>query len=275
MAKALILLQLPQGKEKKYIFFPILTLYFFSNSEITSNLKSDEIVISDGEDCELQNNAQEVLIVNESSVSEVNLQQPDNSPNPLNDHAAENEVVIMEEEMAVDLSITSKNITAEGKYFLALSGAQGVALSVCMSVCHFGTLLSIYSSFSIELCIFKPRFKSESLSQQGNLISTGCAMHICMLQFLILLTSLSVALSLKEESQVLDLKKIFMVSQYPNLAHNLSKTGINSCWDQCWFILGQILCSSGQGLTLSIAGLVYLMCLQRQKSAMSWSQLRE
>ena len=175
----------------------------------------------------------------------------------------------------MDLSITSKNITAEGKYFLALSGAQGVTLSVCMSVCHFGTLLSIYSSFSIELCIFKPRFKSESLSQQGNLISTGCAMHICMLQFLILLTSLSVALSLKEESQVLDLKKIFMVSQYPNLAHNLCKSGINSCWDQYWFILGQILCSSGQGLTLSIAGLVYLMCLQRQKSAMSWSQLRE
>ena len=150
MAKALILLQLPQGKEKKYIFFPILTLYFFSNSEITSNLKSDEIVISDGEDCELQNNAQEVLIVNESSVSEVNLQQPDNSPNPLNDHAAENEVVIMEEEMAVDLSITSKNITAEGKYFLALSGAQGVALSVGLLVhrCPFIHHLALNYVFS-------------------------------------------------------------------------------------------------------------------------------
>ena len=122
MARALILLQLlQQSKEKKNIYQSILALYCFSNSEITSNLKSDEIVISDGEDYEIQNNVQEVLIVNESCESEVNLQQPDKLPNPVDDHATDNEVMIMEE--AVDLSITSKNISAEGKYFLALSGA--------------------------------------------------------------------------------------------------------------------------------------------------------
>ena len=98
-----------------------MAFYCFSNSEITSNLKSDEIVISDGEDYEIQNNVQEVLIVNESCESEVTLQQPDKLPNPVDDHATDNEVMIMEE--AVDLSITSKNISAEGKYFLALSGA--------------------------------------------------------------------------------------------------------------------------------------------------------
>ena len=98
-----------------------MAFYCFSNSEITSNLKSDEIVISDGEDYEIQNNVQEVLIVNESCESEVTLQQPDKLPNPVDDHATDNEVMIMEE--AVDLSIPSKNISAEGKYFLALSGA--------------------------------------------------------------------------------------------------------------------------------------------------------
>ena len=97
-----------------------MAFYCFSNSEITSNLKSDEIVISDGEDYEIQN-VQEVLIVNESCESEVNLQQADKLPNPVDDPATDNEVMIMEE--AVDLSITSKNISAEGKYFLALSGA--------------------------------------------------------------------------------------------------------------------------------------------------------
>ena len=97
-----------------------MALYCFSNSEITSNLKSDEIIISDGEDYEIQN-VQEVLIVNESCESEVNLQQADKLPNPVDDPATDNEVMIMEE--AVDLSITSKNISAEGKYFLALSGA--------------------------------------------------------------------------------------------------------------------------------------------------------
>ena len=94
---------------------------FFSNSEITSNLKSDEIVISDGEDFDLQNNEQEVLIVNESSETVVNTEKKtDKSPEPQKDHVAENEVMIMEEEVAVDLSITSKNITAGGKYFLSI-----------------------------------------------------------------------------------------------------------------------------------------------------------
>ena len=99
--------------------------FFFSNSEITSNSKnSDEIVISDGEDSELQNNEPEVLIVNESSETVVNVEQTEQLSEPLIDHVADNdssaEVLIMEEEMAVDLSITSKNNNSEGKYFFIL-----------------------------------------------------------------------------------------------------------------------------------------------------------
>ena len=64
----------------------------------------------------MQNNEEEVLIVNESSETVVNKEKTDQSPEPMSDHVVENEVMIMEEEVAVDLSITSKNITAEGKY---------------------------------------------------------------------------------------------------------------------------------------------------------------
>ena len=135
MEKVLILLQLQYlGIERLNKSVP-LNLYvvctylkhnkneilFFSNSEITSNLiKSDEIVISDGEDSELQNNEPEVLIVNERSDTVVNFESIEKSPEPLIDHVTDNdsnEVLIMEEEMAVDLSITSKNNNSEGKYF--------------------------------------------------------------------------------------------------------------------------------------------------------------
>lgn len=62
-----------------------------------------------------------MLIVNESSETV----QPDKSPNPLNDHATDNEVMIREEEMAVDLSMTS-NITAGGKFLFCFVLSTGV-----------------------------------------------------------------------------------------------------------------------------------------------------
>lgn len=68
----------------------------------------------------MQNNGQEVLIVNESSETVVNKEKTDQSPEPMSDNVVENEVMIMEEEVAVDLSITSKNITAEGRYLLCI-----------------------------------------------------------------------------------------------------------------------------------------------------------
>ena len=68
----------------------------------------------------MQNNEPEVLIVNERSDTVVNFESIEKSPEPLIDHVTDNdsnEVLIMEEEMAVDLSITSKNNNSEGKYF--------------------------------------------------------------------------------------------------------------------------------------------------------------
>ena len=65
-----------------------------------------------------------MLIVNESSETVVNVEQTEQLSEPLIDHVADNdssaEVLIMEEEMAVDLSITSKNISSEGKYLFIL-----------------------------------------------------------------------------------------------------------------------------------------------------------
>ena len=62
-----------------------------------------------------------MLIVNESSETVVNVEQTEKFSEPLIEDVADNdnsaEVLIMEEEMAVDLSITSKNNSSEGKYF--------------------------------------------------------------------------------------------------------------------------------------------------------------
>ena len=63
-----------------------------------------------------------MLIVNESSETVVNFEPTEKLPEPLIDHVADddsNEVLIMEEEMAVDLSITSKNNNSEGNYFFS------------------------------------------------------------------------------------------------------------------------------------------------------------
>lgn len=79
----------------------------------------------------MQNNEQEVLIVNESSETVVNTEKTDKSPEPLSDHVAENEVMIMEEEVAVDLSITSKNITAEGNYIFCIFKLMYIILNLC------------------------------------------------------------------------------------------------------------------------------------------------
>ena len=69
----------------------------------------------------MQNNEPEVLIVNERSDTVVNFEPTEKSPEPLIDHVTDNdsnEVLIMEDEMAVDLSITSKNNNSEGKYLV-------------------------------------------------------------------------------------------------------------------------------------------------------------
>ena len=60
-----------------------------------------------------------MLIVNEDNETVVNLEQTVRSSEPNSNPVADNEsseIMIMEEEMAVDLSIASKNSNAEGKY---------------------------------------------------------------------------------------------------------------------------------------------------------------
>lgn len=76
-----------------------------------------------------------MLIVNESSETV----QPDKSPNPLNDHATDNEVMIREEEMAVDLSMTSNN-TAGGKFLFCFFWSTGVVTQVYFLIIHHLTL---------------------------------------------------------------------------------------------------------------------------------------
>ena len=103
--------------------FFTLILIFFSNTEMTAN-SSDEIVISDEDD-----HGDEVLVVNESCETGVDLESQNKISEPLNNQDRNNDsgsgnsdIIIMEEDMAVDLSITSKNSKeGEGKYTYRVS----------------------------------------------------------------------------------------------------------------------------------------------------------
>ena len=96
-------------------------IVFSSNTEKTAN-SSDEIVISDEDD-----HGDEVLVVNESCETGVDLESTKKISEPLNNQDSNNDsgsgnsdIIIMEEDMAVDLSITSKNSKeGEGKYIFA------------------------------------------------------------------------------------------------------------------------------------------------------------
>ena len=93
-------------------------IVFSSNTEKTAN-SSDEIVISDEDD-----HGDEVLVVNASCETGVDLESTKKISEPLNNQDSNNDsgsgnsdIIIMEEDMAVDLSITSKNSKeGEGKY---------------------------------------------------------------------------------------------------------------------------------------------------------------
>ena len=123
MVKIAILLLPLQGQFSNVskLFLYLNIDLFFSNTEMTAN-SSDEIVISDEED-----HGDEVLVVNESCETGVDLESPNKISEPLNNQDRNNDsgsgnsdIIIMEEDMAVDLSITSKNSKeGEGKYIFA------------------------------------------------------------------------------------------------------------------------------------------------------------
>ena len=86
----------------------------------------------------MKDNEPEVLIVNESSETVVNFEPTEKLPEPLIDHVADNdsnEVLIMEEEMAVDLSMTSNN-TAGGKFLFCFFWSTGVVTQVYFLIIH-------------------------------------------------------------------------------------------------------------------------------------------